>query len=599
MLARAFASVFLRDASKPVWKSFGQQRKLVGIAIVLSAVMILLQLPLVFVTRIVVDNVLPNHRLPLLNVILIGLILFMVVKGLLDYLYTYVSTSIRERGAMALQMALIRHLQSLGIPYIKESDAGYLAARMMGDANSVANIPIGILVPLIRDILTLAVATVLLILFQWRLLLFVTALLPGIYVVSRLSSKRIRSASQRLQEATSQLWGKSYETVSAVEVVTACCAEDYEAKRFDTFLNRKRAMAMEVALVGSVMTLLAEFGSGVTVLVVLGVGGRMVMEGKLTLGSLIAFNVLLGYLISPIQGIVGSCVSMQSSMSAVDRITEIMLAEPTVTDSEHPSDLPSPPSTLTFENVSFSYKPDHVILDRITLSIPAYDTILIVGENGAGKSTLARLIPRFYDPCGGRICIDGVDLRAMRQHDLRSAVALVPQNTTLLQGTIEDNVCFGISQPSRQDKEYASWASTTDELIERSSDGWSTLVGERGVKLSGGERQRVALGRALVRRPALLILDEAASEFDLFAELELYRRLRASPRQMTLIVIDHKMTICESADQIVVLEGGRIVDCGRHDELITRCESYRKLESCRNPRYKLSPAVSQRRPVLC
>jgi ATP-binding cassette, subfamily B, bacterial MsbA len=564
-----------------VGRCLRQQRAQLCVVFFLSITSILIQLPLAFVTRYLVDDVLPHHRLSALHAIVGLLLLYMVIKGAVDSLYSWLATAIRERCAMALQMDLVRHVHALGVPYAKDKQSGYLAARIMSDAIEAADIPIGIVIPFIRDTLMLVVAVYLLFRFEWHLLLLVAGLIPAVYAVFHISHRRMRGASLTLQEATSLLWGDYHQSIAAMELVVSCQAEEGEAKRLAHSMNRKFRAAMRVALVGSVTAMMLGWLSGIAALIVLEIGGVMVIGGTLTLGSLIAFNVLLGYMISPLQGIVSGSISMQRSLAAVERLTEISAAIPAVLDAEKPLDLPLPLVSLRFEGVSFGYDRTRPILQDLRFTLSCGQMILIVGKNGVGKSTLVRLIPRFYDPDCGRILLNDIDLRSIRQQELRSVIAIVPQSAMLISGTIKENVCFGIPATSKSDLEYASWTSTMDELLERWPNGWETMVGDGGTKLSGGERQRVALARALVRRPSLLILDEAASELDLIAERELYSRLRHVPWQMSIIIIDHKMTAAKSADVIIALEQGRVVSQGTHDELLTQSRYYQELFWCK------------------
>lgn len=568
-----------RTPRKAIWLRLRLQWNLTAIALAVSLLAVGLQLPLVFVTRFLIDTAIPSRRVGMLDVVIICLFAFMLAKGLTDVIHGYVGTLLRERTTLDLQMFLLRHLHSLGLPYIHESSSDYLSARVMADTASAASLPGGVVIPLVSDFLTLIAALIMIAALQWQLACLALIAVPAMIAYYRATSPRLRLASEHLQEAISSSFTRYHEALDNMELIKAFQTEEREASIVTHSLAHKRQSALRLSILTSLATSAAAFISGCGVLVVLGVGGRMVMEGRITLGTLIAFNLLIGYMFTPIQSLMTSLATLQTSLTAVARLDQIMSAPPRITDPSKPICLPRPVERIEFDNVSFTYSNDAVALRDVSLAAFAGQTIALVGANGAGKSTLARLIPRLYDPCQGAVLLNGVDLRSLRQSDLRGITSLVPQESVIIPGTIRDNIFYGSGNVNAETLDSVLWVSTADEVLAHLHAGWNTSVGERGVRLSGGERQRIAIARALLRCPSILILDEATSQIDSLARARIYDRLNSLLVQSVRFVVDHRMTVVKSADLIIVLDQGRVIDLGRHRELMERCARYCSLFS--------------------
>ena len=367
------------------------------------------------------------------------------------------------------------------------------------------------------------------------------------------------------------------ESLSAMEVVKAFVAEENEAAKVRRAVVARMKAFVQMGLVSSVSTFAAWFIAGLGPLLVLWFGGRMIVNGELTLGTLMAFNIFVGYLFSPAQRLMNVAADAHSSSVALERICELFETKRDVDDPQDPLELGGLRGDVSFRQISFAYSPGQPVLKNINLDVPAGSVVALVGRNGAGKTTLVNLIPRFFDPDHGQMCVDGIDVRLLRQKDLRSLIAIVPQETVLFSGTIRENICYGSLEASEIDAREAMAVANADQFINALPDGLDTEVGENGAGLSGGQRQRIAIARAMIRQPRILILDEATSEVDVESEQFIRTALEQLFRDRTTFIIAHRLATVVNADLIVVLDKGEILDQGTHQELFGRCSLYRDL----------------------
>lgn len=554
-----------------------QEKKKLMLAAALMVVGVALQVPLALVTRHIIDVLLPGKNTSGLNRVILALLGVMVLKGLVDVWHSYVISLTRERVVMNVQMRLLDHVQGLSLSFFWKSKTAYLSARIAADSTSVGNAVTNSILPAIREIVTLVFAAVMVLMFQWKLGLASLAILPLFVASLRVLSKKRRRCAEEYQESYAVACEALTESLSAMEIVKAFMAEEYESAKVRRALIDRTKAFVQMGLVSSVSTFAAWFIAGLGPLLVLWVGGRMIMNGELTLGTLMAFNIFVGYLFSPAQRLMNLGADTQSSFAALHRVCELFDTQPEVDDPVEPLRLGEVSGEISFQDISFSYIAGQPVLRYINLDVPAGAVVAFVGRNGAGKSTLVNLIPRFFDPDCGRVCLDGVDLRSVRQKDLRRVIAMVPQETVLFSGTIRDNIRYGSPQASEADIEKAAAAANVAEFIQDFPKGFDTEVGERGVMLSGGQRQRIAIARAMLRNPKILVLDEATSEVDVESELFIRAALGRLFRERTTFVIAHRLATVVNADKIVVLDKGEIVDQGTHYGLLDRCLLYRDL----------------------
>jgi len=570
---------------KSKWTRYGrvvlaplkQEKKKLMLAAGLMVISVGLQLPLALVTRYIIDDLLPNKNIHGLNLVILTLLGVMILKGMVDVCQNYTISLARERIVANLQMRLLDHVQSLSLSFFWKSKAAYLSARISADSTSVGNAVTNSMLPAIRDVVTVVFATVMVMIFQWKLGLASLAILPMFIFSLRLLSKRRRRCAEAYQESYAVACESLTESLSAMEVVKAFVAEENEAAKVRRAVVARMKAFVQMGLVSSVSTFAAWFIAGLGPLLVLWFGGRMIVNGELTLGTLMAFNIFVGYLFSPAQRLMNVAADAQQSSVALDRSCELFETRREVDDPQEPLEIDELRGDVSFRHISFSYSPGQPVLRDINLDVPAGSVVALVGRNGAGKTTLVNLIPRFFDPDHGQMCVDGIDVRSLRQKDLRGVIAMVPQETVLFSGTIRDNICYGSPEASDMDAREAMIAANADEFINALPDGLDSEVGENGVGLSGGQRQRIAIARAMIRQPRILILDEATSEVDVESEQFIRAALEDLFRDRTTFIIAHRLGTVVNADQIVVLDKGEILDQGTHQELFERCSLYRDL----------------------
>jgi ATP-binding cassette subfamily B protein/subfamily B ATP-binding cassette protein MsbA len=424
----------------------------------------------------------------------------------------------------------------------------------------------------------------------WRLLLLSLIIAPLAGLAANWLAKTLKRANRRAMEEMAQIYTTLEETFRGIKIVKAFTNEHQERRRFHTKSKNYYKKAMKIARYDSLGHPITEVTGILAISLALLAGAWLVLKGEtyllgirmcprpLGLGSLMLFYAFLAGVADPMRKFSDVFNRLQRAMAASDRIFAVLDREPQVRDPERPVTVARHQRDLVFEGLRFAYRPDQPLLQDINLRIPFGQSIAVVGPNGCGKSTLASLIPRFYDPTAGRILLDGVPLRDMRLRDLRRQISLVTQETVLFDDTIFNNIRYGCPHASREEVIAASKQAHAHRFIaEELPDGYETMAGTLGGRLSGGQRQRIALARAILRDPAVIILDEATSQVDLESEQAIQQVLEQFIVNRTAIIITHRMAALALADRIVVMQGGRILDIGTHNDLLQRCGLYQRL----------------------
>jgi ATP-binding cassette subfamily B protein/subfamily B ATP-binding cassette protein MsbA len=403
-------------------------------------------------------------------------------------------------------------------------------------------------------------------------------------------AKTLKRANRKALEQMSSLYGILVETFSGIKVVKAFTMERFERKRFHETSKMCYRKAMRIALFDGMINPITEVMGIAMVSLAILFGAYLWMNQQnylwgikmssqpLSLSALMAFYGLLAGVSDPARRLTEVFNKLQRASAASDRVYQLLDREPSVCDPPRPRPLPRHHRELVFDHVSFHYSPQQMVLEDIHLRIPFGETIALVGPNGCGKTTLANLIARFFDPVAGSVRLDGIDLRDVRLRDLRSQIGVVTQETLLFDDTVYNNIRYGCPQATRAQVIEAAMQAHAHKFIEQKLDnGYQTIVGQGGGRLSGGQRQRIALARAILRDPAILILDEATSQIDLESEQLIHKVLEQFIRHRTTVIVTHRLATLALADRIVVIEGGRIADIGSHDQLLARCDLYRRL----------------------
>jgi len=537
-----------------------------------------------------VHGYLPKAPFSAVILIVVFLLVGTLVKDFFLIAGRIIAARLAQRATFQLRKDFYRRTLDMEMANFTESGTSDLMSRFTHDSNQIAAGIQMLFGAAIREPLKMIGCFTAAAFISWRLLLVSLLIAPvAAFAIHRLSGS-IKRANRRAMEEMSQIYNTLAETLGAIKAVKAFTMENHERDRFDENGKQYYRKAMKIARYDALIRPTTELMGICTICLAILAGAYLVLNQEthllgikmsdkaLPASLMMLFYGLLAGVSDPARKLSSVFLTVQRGIAASDRIYEMLDRDPAIADPEDPIALPRHEEAIRFEGVHFGYLEGESILKGVDLEIPFGKTYAIVGANGSGKSTLANLVPRFYDPDQGRVTIDGVDLRATRQYDIRRQIGLVTQEPLLFNESVADNIRYGNPEASEQAVFDAARQAHADRFIrEQLEDGYETLVGERGGRLSGGQRQRITLARAILRDPSILILDEATSQVDMESEHLVHQVLKEFIRGRTTLIITHRRSTLELADQIVVMESGKIADIGNHDELVACCNAYRRL----------------------
>ena len=525
------------------------------------------------------DFVQSYSKLQLVAYLCILIIVVFLFKNLFSYLQTWFMSFVEQGIIRDIRLQLYTHFHKLSLSYFTEEKKGILISRIINDVQIIKDSMIAVINSLFRDPPLIIIFSAVLFIFNWELTLLVFALLPVTGFILAKIGDSLKKRSIQSQERIADITSILDETFGAMRIVKAFGMENYEIERFReeekkyfrllTSLIRRRALASPIT----------ESLGVITISIILYFIGSQIVLGKsdMTPG---AFFVFLGifFQMMPSIKLVGQVFnSIQEGIAASERVFSILDTTPKIVDAPNAAELKSFDKGIQFQNVSFKYEKSDLILNKINLEIHKGEVLAIVGPSGAGKSSLVDLIPRFYDVTDGSILIDGIDIRNITVKSLRSFIGVVTQETILFNDTVKNNIAYGLQDVSPDKIIEAAKAANAHNFIEGLKDDYETVIGDRGTKLSGGERQRLSIARALLKNPPILILDEATSSLDTESELLVQQAIERLMKGRTSIVIAHRLSTVQSADKIIVLSDGEIVEEGTHELLLSKLGLYHKL----------------------
>lgn len=515
----------------------------------------------------------------LLNRIAVGLLALFAVQAVLNFSQSYLTASVSERVVAHLRKDVFDGLVRQAPGFFAARKVGELTSRIGSDVSLIQNVLRFGIPELLRQGLFLMGALALVTATNPRLTLVTLTAIPVAAVVGWFFGRRVRRVSTSIQDRLASAVSRAEEVFTQIRTVQAFTRESWEADRFGAEIDETRDQGLRRAVARAALTGAVTFTAFGAIVVVLWEGGRLVLAGQLSPGTLVAFLLYAVTIAGAISSLAGFYSNLQEAAGAAVRIFEILDHEPDIADPPEPRALPRPVrGVVRYEGVHFRYGTDLPwILRGVDVQLDEGETVALVGSSGAGKSTLASLLPRFFDVGEGRVTVDGEDVRGLSLHELRGAIGIVPQEPMLFAGTVRENLMYGNTEATEAEMEEAAAAAHADIFIRELPDGYGQTVGERGVTLSAGQRQRIAIARVMLERPSILILDEASSSLDAESERLVQDALESLMVRRTTLVIAHRLSTVIRADRILVLNEGIIVDRGSHAELLERSDVYQRL----------------------
>ena len=500
-----------------------------------------------------------------------------ILQAVFAVTHNYVFGFVGHRMTTDFRIEFFSHIQSLSLRFFQERRVGEILSRMNNDISVIQNALVSIPVALLRQSITLIGAMAIILYLNWKLTGLILLILPPLMIFARVFGKRLRLFSEKLQDQVAQAVVVLEEVASSIKIVKSFTRENYERERFKKEIETAFERAVDKLKISSFFGPFILSLTFMVSAVLIWYGGYQVMSGVTTPGELAAFFLYALIVAGPIGTFVRLYTQIQEASGAIRRVYEILDTAPAIDNPENPIFLENITGRIQFENVSFGYRQEFDILHNISFDVRPGQTIALVGPSGAGKSTVIKLLHRFFDASQGSIRLDEHDIRSLDRKSFLNQIALVPQETLLFGGTVKENILYGKLDATDQELEDAAKKANAHDFIVDLENGYETIVGEKGAKLSGGERQRIAIARAILKNPKILVLDEATSSLDNCSEALIQEAVEKLMEGRTTFIVAHRLSTIHKADQIIVLEKGRVVETGQHEELMNNKNLYYNL----------------------
>ena len=530
-----------------------------------------------WIVRDVIDKVFQNKDSDLLNLISLGIVVIFFARGIFYYGQSYLMNYVGESIVIDVRGIVYRKLMTLSTHFFDTNKLGTIMSYVTNDVAALQGAMVANSIEIITETSVLIGSVGAMVYLDWKLTLFTFCTFPVVLFFMDFFGKKIRKSGHRIQQATADITSILQETLAATRVVKSFVREPYEIARFDQQNKANFYANLKSAKLMGTLSPVIEFIAALGVTAIIWFGGRSVIGGDITAGSLVAFLVYAINISNPIKRIARVLGSIQKALAAAERVFYIMDLTDTIPQKPDAITLPSVEGNVEFRHVSFAYNKGETILHDVSFSAKPGQAIALVGPSGAGKSTVASLLPRFYDVTEGAIFVDGHDVRDVTLASLREQVGIVPQETNLFNDTVYNNILYGRLDATRDEVIAAAKAANADEFIQQLPKGYNTQLGDRGVNISGGQRQRISIARAILKNPRILILDEATSALDTESERIVQEALDRLMVGRTSFVIAHRLSTIQNAAKIIVLDKGSIVEEGTHQQLMAKHGLYAHL----------------------